>query len=228
MFDWALINFLVNKTITLGNRYLQNELQQFLNLVHYPHTHTVVGNVESRHRRETYDWNTPSGNLDIISTAAERQEDIRNFPDYRGYLWRKVLGNDEGKEQIYLEAAAGLFAGINFDNCNFKLFGKAIVRAHVLGLEGDIVSAVGKYEHFNGTIGGRAYVKFAGYDLFNEDISPPFTRPFPESQHELFDRSYILIISGFPIILEFSAEVTLWQADPFCREPGWREWIRKY
>ena len=202
--DLQLIQSLINVTISLKNNYLQTELKHLLEVVGAPVT--VVTN--SHHKRELSNWNSSSPDLDIIAPASDRMADVSNYPVHRGYLWSRTLGKDEGDHQIYIQAAAGFFAGVNIENCDFKIMGRAVVRGHVLGRDNEIFDILGRVTHSNGGINGKLYVKFAGQVLLDVDVNPSlsYTSDLPETTLPFLSVSQTFLVYGIPLTLELEAQ----------------------
>ena len=190
--DWELLKCLVKATNDLRNSYLQTELRNLLKIMGIP-TSDLMEDGSHRQRRDTGEWDSTSSEYDIIAPASERASDVANYPYHQGFLWSNTIGEDSGDYQIYLQTAAGLFAGANIDECDFKAFGKAIVRAHVLGYDRNILTIEGR--------SGRIYVMFAGNIVF--DIEPPttYTHELPRFQKLIFSVSFTFYVYGVPIEL---------------------------
>ena len=194
--DWELLECLVKATNDLRNGYLQTELKNLLKIMGIP-TSTLVDLEDGSHRqrRDTGEWDSTSSEYDVIAPASERASDVANYPYHRGFLWSNTIGQDSGDYQIYLQTAAGLFAGVNIDKCDFKAFGKAVVRAHVLGYDRNILTIEGRND--------QIYVMFAGNIVF--DIEPPttYTYELPRYQKLIFSTSFIFYVYGIRIELGF-------------------------
>ena len=201
--DWELLKCLVKVTNDLRNSYLQTELKNLLKIMAIPTSTLADLMPESSHRqrRDTGEWDSTSSEYDVIAPASERASDVANYPYHQGYLWSNTIGEDTGDYQIYLQTAAGLFAGANIDKCDFKAFGKAIVRAHVLGHEGNILTIEGRSD--------RIYVMFTGDIVF--DIEPPttYTHELPRYQKQIFSTSFTFYVYGVPITLGLKVHASI-------------------
>ena len=201
--DWELLKCLVKATNYSRNSYLQTELKNLLKLmgIHTSNLADLMPESSHRQRRDTGEWDSTSSEYDIIAPASERASDVVNYPDHRGFLWSRTIGKDTGNYQIYLQTAAGLFAGANNDKCDFKVFGKAVVRAHVLGYDDNILTFEGR--------NGRIYLMFAGDIVF--DIDPPttYTHELPRFQKLIFSTSFTFIVYTVPIVLGLEVHASI-------------------
>ena len=210
-----LIESLANITINLSNFYLQEELFYFLRIVGTPSALTLVDLVvssrgeQARLKRDTSDWDTVSSDYDIISPLSERQADVNNFPSHQSYLWSKTIGKDTGNYRAYVKSAVGLFAGGNKCKCDFKAFGKAVVRGHLLGYEADAVKIFLLAVKHNGTIKGKACIKFAGSVLLDVDLTQNYSYQLPQNKLTLFSVSYTFIVYIVPVTLAASFKVNI-------------------
>ena len=211
--DQELIESLANITINLGNYYLQDEFMYFLRAVG---THSSLALVdlivssraeEARLKRDTSIWDDPSSEYNFICPLSERQADVRSFPSYQSYLWSKTVGKDEGDHKVYLKSGVGVFAGGNECHCDFKTLGKAVVRGHLLGWEADAVKILGYLSKHNGTIKGKAYVKFVGSVLLDVDLPPSVTYQLPQYDLTLFSVSFTFTVYIVPVTLSASLPV---------------------
>ena len=210
-----LVESLANITINLSNFYLQEELVYFLRFVGTPSALTLVDLVvssrgeQARLKRDTSVWDTVSSDYDIISPLSERQADVNNFPSHQSYLWSKTIGKDTGDYRVYVKSAVGLFAGGNKCKCDFKTLGKAVVRGHLLGYEADAVKIILLAVKHDGTIKGKAYVKFARSVLLDVDLTQSYTYQLPQHKLTLFSVSYTFIVYGVRVTLAASLKVNI-------------------
>ena len=134
-----IILTLLNVTLTFDNRDLEVELvnyfqmvgtQETLRLAHILLTHGSP----ARNKRQTSDWDSGNNDYNVIASQSSRRSDVNTYPNpyHRSYLWSRKLGKTTGSYQVYVQAVAGLFGGVNLD-LNFKLFGRAVLRGHVFG-----------------------------------------------------------------------------------------------
>ena len=207
--DLQLIDGLKKVINSLENKYLQSELEHLLKATGYPTISSEVDSGSSYQKRETATWNSPNQDFDIIAPLSERMADIKNYPTNYGILWTKKIGKHEGKNQIYIQSAGGLFAGFNIDNCNFKIMGKGIVRGYILGAEGEIINILGRVANTDATINGKLYVRFIGQVLLDLNPSLPYTSQLPETHLNLFNLSHTFIVYGIPVTLGFDVGVNL-------------------
>ena len=114
---------------------------------------------------------------------------MSDFPNHRGYLWKRCVGEYSGTYRFYLEATAGAFAGYNF-----KVNGKAIVLANVLGHESELINVLGSSILQNGEARIKLYANFGRAIVLNVDESfvNSFTQHFqlPSYRKTLFSFSY--------------------------------------
>ena len=198
-----LAEYLVKVTLKLENEYLQSELRNLFELMGVSAT-SLSDSMEhstSRHRRNTANWDSTSSSYNIIASASQRAADVRDFPYHRGFLWSYTLGEDTGDYQIYVQAAAGLFAGVNIERCDIKVFGKGIIRAHALGYEAEILNIQGQF--------GRVYVAFVGSVILDVEIPSTYTYELPKYERTLFSVSYTFYVFGVPIVLGLEVSVSI-------------------
>ena len=201
--DWELLECLVKATNDLRNGYLQTELKNLLKIMGIP-TSTLADLMEDgshRQRRDTGEWDSTSSEYDHITPAFQRSSDVANYPYHRGFLWSWTIGQDSGLYQVYLQTGAGLFAGVNMDECDFRTYGKAVVLAHVLGYDFNILNIEGS--------NGRIYVMFAGIIVF--DIIPPttYTHELPSFQKLIFSNSIEFTIFTVSITLGLDVHASI-------------------
>ena len=81
------------------------------------------------------------------------------------------------------------------------MFGKAVIRAHAFGHEGQILNIIGT--------NGKLYVMFVGQIVL--DIDPPITYTYdlPGYQKLLFSSFYIFLVYGVQINLDFEVYVSI-------------------
>ena len=82
--------------------------------------------------RGTSYWPSSYSDNNYISSQSSRAQDASLYPNYRSYLWSRKESKTSSRCKVYIQTVAGLFGGEN-SNLNFKFFGKAVLRAHVLG-----------------------------------------------------------------------------------------------
>ena len=202
--DSDLVRCLVQVTNDLRNNDLQNELNRLFKKMGVPTSSSadlMDDRNMNRQRRDTEIWDSTASEYNIIASASQRANDVANYPYNRGYLWSTTVGQNSGEYPIYLQAAAGLFAGANIDQCDLKMFGKAVVRVNVLGHEGNILTIEGGND--------RIYVLFAGDIVF--DINPPdsYSDQLSGYQRLLFSTSYTFYVYSVPITLGLDVHVSI-------------------
>ena len=154
-FNQELIQTLANATIMFGNADLQNELVQLYVLVGTPEMLSLAAMIgmHSRQTRSfTTDWDTTDPAYSALCPQYLRAADVRSCPYHCSFLWAMNVGRDYGTYRLYLESAAGAFSGYgppsNCDcDCDFKVAGKAFMRAHLMNSARDVLRVIGA--HFN-------------------------------------------------------------------------------
>jgi hypothetical protein len=202
--DSDLVRCLVQVTNNLRNNDLQNELNRLFKKMGVPTSSSadlMDDRNMNRQRRDTEIWDSTASEYNIIASASQRANDVANYPYHRGYLWSTTVGQNSGEYPIYLQAAAGLFAGANIDQCDLKMFGKAVVYVHVLGREGNILTIEGT--------NGRIYVLFAGDIVFDINPSDSYSNQLPGYQIKLFSISYTFYVYVLPITLGLDVHVSI-------------------
>ena len=172
-----IIVALMNITLALSNHDLEVELQEYFRMVGTEQTLRLAHILEaqkstftdtdtspSRYKRSTsYTTYWPSSNSDynVIASQSSRAYDAAQYPQYWSVLWSKKLGKYTGRYQAYIQAAAGIFSGINSDP-NFKLFGKAVLHGHVLGQTYEAIRIEGQLRSSGRHIYKMLYARIAG------------------------------------------------------------------
>ena len=202
--DSELIHCLVRATNDLRNNHLTNELSHLFETMGIPISPLadIMESRSSRQRRDTDVWDSTASDYDIIASSYDRADDVANYPIHRGYLWSRTIGQNSGEYPIYLQAAAGLFAGANVDECELKMFGKAVISTHVLGQDVNVLTIEATNE--------RIYIQFAGLIVF--DVDPPATsynHELPGYQRVLFSISRTFSVYGVPITLGLEATASI-------------------
>ena len=216
-FNLELIEILVSVTNSLGDTDLQKEVVDFLRsidnseiLAYADMINTEIEEDSSRGKRSsTSDWNSTSSEYNALIPASERAQDVRDFPNHLGYLWNTYIGQHTGSYRFYLQASAGAFAG--FDNdFNFKVKGKAIVLAHVLGREGLLIDILGSYILQNGEASKKFYAKFGPAIVLDidESLVSSFTQslPIPSHRRTLFSFSFSFTVWIIPVTLSVGVD----------------------
>ena len=217
-FSPELIEILVSVTNSLGDTGLQREVVAFLRsidnseiLAYADMINTEIEEDSSRGKRSsTSDWDSTSSAYNALIPASERAQDVRDFPNHLGYLWNMYVGRYTGSHRFYLQASAGAFAGFD-NNFNFKVKGKAIVLAHVLGRERELLNVLGSYTIRNGQTGKKLYAKFGPAIVLDIDQSPvnSFTEdfPLPSNRKTLFSSSYTVPVWVISVTLSVNVDV---------------------
>lgn len=195
----------------LKSSYLQQELD-------YLYTDLGISKPSElrRRRRETEDdWakeSTDTEDYDIISPQADREEDLRNFPTHKSFLWSKTVGKSTGDYQIYLKSAVGLFAGGNICRCNFKVFGKGLVRGHALGWQKDAINFEGYLSEVDNKLKGKLYFQYIDKVMANfkiDEDDETFTYQLPEFKATLLNLEFTFHVYVVPVTLKFSIPITI-------------------
>ena len=219
-FNPELIEILVSVTNSLGDTDLQKEVVAFFHLVgssemlaYADMVNTEIEEGRLRGKRSstssTSDWDTTLPEYNAVCPASKRAQDVLDFPNHRGYLWKRCVGECSGSYRFYLQATAGAFAGYN--NCNFKVKGKAIVLANVLGRESELINVLGSSILQNGEARRKLYAKFGRTIVLNVDESfvNSFIRHFqlPSYRKTLFSFSYTITVWIIPVTLRVGVDV---------------------
>ena len=218
-FNPQLIKVLVHISNSLGDTDLQREVVEFFSSVTDSETlaYTDMLNNEEKSRRKrsftwSSEWNSTSPEYGIICPASERAQDVRDFPNNRGYLGNIYVGKTSGEHKLYLQGVAGAFAGFD-DNCNLKLKGKAVVLAHAFGHEEELVNALASYTLQNGVRNKRVYIKFGTRIVLDvdENYNTSFSRnyPLPTYRKTLISFSDTFTVWIIPVTLRVNVDVGL-------------------
>ena len=196
-----VIESLMNVTLASDNEDLDDELANYFLLIG-----STVGLVQALKQKKmkqkrassTY-WGSSNSVFNDIASHSSRRSDVSDYPFYQSYLWSKKIGRTSGSYQVYLEAAAGVFAGIN-SNLNFKLFGKVILRAHALGYTYDAAHLESRYQKTGTNIWKRFYGRIAGYVL--GDVSENTQCATSSSSIPLWSPRFRVFYVSFPIYVD--------------------------
>ena len=220
-FNPELIKVLIHVSNSLRDTDLQREVVEFFSSVTDSETlaYTDMINNEEKSRRKrsltwswTSEWNSTSPEYDIICPASERAQDVRDFPNNRGYLGNIYVGKTSGDRKLYLQGVAGAFAGFD-DNCNLKLKGKAVVLAHAFGHEEELVNALASYTLQNGVGNKRVYIKYGTRIVLDVDencnTSFSLNYPLPTYRKTLISFSDTFTVWVIPVTLRVNVDVGL-------------------
>ena len=194
-----VIESLMNVTLASDNEDLDDELANYFLLIGSEQTVGLVQalkqkKIKQKRASSTY-WGSSYSDFNAIASHSSRSSDVSDYPFYRSYLWSKKIGRTSGSYQVYLEAAARVFAGIN-SNLNFNLFGKVILRAHALGFTYDAAHVEVCYQKAGTSIWKRFYSRIGRNVLvnFSEYSSSPSSISLSSSRYELFYNSFPIFV----------------------------------
>ena len=186
-----VIEGLMNVTLASDNEDLDDELANYFLLIGSEQTVGLVQALKQKKikqkRASSTSWDSSNSDFNAIASHSSRGSDVSVYPFYRSYLWSQKIGRTSGSYQVYLQAAAGVFAGIN-SNLNFELFGKVILRAHALGYTYDAAHLELLYQKDGTNTWKRFYSRIAGYVLgdISEYTSSPSSIPLSSSRYRVF------------------------------------------
>ena len=109
-------------------------------------------NVQGRGRRGT-DWDESNSDYNVVASQASRATDVQRYSNHSAYIWGKTLGISKANVKIH----AGLFAGHDPTCPNFKLFGKAIVKATIFSWSWNVLHAEALVEKNDSRVRGKLY-----------------------------------------------------------------------
>ena len=190
---------LLNLTLTFDNRDLEVELGDYFRMVGTEEALRLAQILQvhgslARYQRDVNSWLSNDRDYDALANQSSRASDVATYPYYRGYLWSKKLGRTDGDYQVYVQAVAGLFSGMNSD-LDFKLFGKAVLRGHVFGQTYDAIKIEAQFKKRRRDIYKVLYARIAGivlvdineweYDVLPEFFNSLFIRNFSVSDKRL-------------------------------------------
>lgn len=202
--DEELVHCLIKATFKTNDNYIIKELGNLFEKMDIPITMDLIrDNDNIIRKRNIVEGDSTSEVYNSISSLSDRETDLRNYPVNRGYLWNQTLGLDEGDYKVYVQGVAGLFGGANLDTCDVKLFGRAVIRGHVLGNEAIILDVLED--------NGKFYIEFVGMVIL--DVDPMlenyqnfnFTYELPSYSQKLISLEYVFVVYGVPI--DFSLDV---------------------
>ena len=160
-----VIESLMNVTLASDNKDLDDELANYFFLIGSEQTVGLVQALKQKKikqkRASSTSWDSSNSDFSAIASHSSRRSVVSVN---RRYQWSKKIGQTNGSYQVYLQAAARVFAGIN-SNHNFILFGKVILRAHALGYSYDAAHLECHYLKTETNIWKRFYGRIAGYVL---------------------------------------------------------------
>lgn len=194
--DGQFTEHLVQLTLETQDDYLISQLQTLLEEM------GIAGMMETtliRHKREK--WDSPSPIYDAITPLSEREADLSNFPYNRGYLWTKTLGVTREDVPVYIQSIAGFFAGLNYGECTLKVFGRAVIRANVLGNMATILDVMESNE--------KIYIEFIGIVILDVEIQLNYTYEFPPYEQDLFEFAVEFTIYDVPFVVAVESDASL-------------------
>ena len=167
---------LMNVTLAFDNADLRNELLEYYQLIASEDSlklARILTEQATQHKRATTTyWATSNSDYNAIASQSSRLSDVRTYPFYRSYLWSEKVGRTNATPEIYLQAAAGIFGGINL-RLNFKVFGRAVIRAHAFGASYDAVKIEFLYQKTGKQIIKRYCTRIASIVLSDFSLSVP-------------------------------------------------------
>ena len=124
---------------------------------------------KSRVRRGS-DWDASNSIYNLVASYAQRKSDVQTYPLHKAYIWGKKFGLNK----IYMQVAAGGFAGIKTGGTGYKLFAKAIAQGHAFGKTATALRAEFLRRRSGNSIYQKIYAKVVGKTLINEAGYLPF------------------------------------------------------
>ena len=220
MINEDVVAVLMNLTISFGNHDLEMELSLLFRMVGNSDTLALAQILDSKlietspsHQiRDTNNWPSSDPQYDVIASSSSRANDISTFPKYTSYLVSRQFGKTTDSYQVYLQATAGFFAGVN-QNIDFKLFEKAVLRGHVFGNNYDAIKVEGSFQKLNGNIDGNLYGRIGTKVLFNPEIPANLSFTWSNSlinyRIKIFSFTYRIVVYGVPVNLGISSYINL-------------------
>ena len=132
--------------------------------------------VQTRGRRGT-DWDSSNSDYNIVDSHSSRQDDVRNFPSHRAYIWGKKLGIDEAN----LKVGAGVFMGINPSRISFKAFGKAAAKVKLLSWSWSLAKGEVLLEKLDNRLRTKMYFSILNNVLTDLYYDTTFSSSLPTS-----------------------------------------------
>ena len=205
-----VVESLMNVTLAFGNKDLDDELANYFLLVASEQTLGLLQTLKQKSfkqkRASSTIWDSSNSDFNAIASLSSRRSDVSNYTFHQSYLWCEKLGKASGDYQVYLQVAAGVFAGINL-NLEFKVFGKVVLRAHALGYSYDAAKLEFLYEKDARNIRKKFYGRIAGHVLgdisenipnFDCDLcsatSSPSSTPLASSRYRVFHYTFPIFI----------------------------------
>ena len=122
---------------------------------------------QGRGRRGT-DWDESNSDYNVVASQGSRAADVRRYTNHRAYIWGKTIGISKANIKI----GAGYFAGKHPTCPNFKLFGKAIVKATILSWSWDLLHAEALAEKTGSRVRGKLYFKLRSNVVVDNEFNP--------------------------------------------------------
>ena len=194
-----IIVALLNLTLTFDNPDLEVELGDYFRMVGTEEALILaqilqVHGLLARYQRDVNSWLYNDSDYDALANQSSRASDVATYPYCRSYLWTKKLGRTDGDYQVYVQAVAGLFGGMNSD-LDFKLFGKVVLRGHVFGQTYNAIKIEAQFKKSGRDIYKVLYERIAGtvfvdineweYDILPEFFYSSFIGNFSVSDKHL-------------------------------------------
>ena len=114
--------------------------------------------------RRGSDWDASSSIYNLVASYAQRKSDVQTYPLHKAYIWGKKFG----LSKVYMQVAAGGFAGIKPGGTGYKLFAKAVAQGHAFGKTATALRAEFLRRRSGSSIYQKIYAKVVGKTLINE------------------------------------------------------------
>ena len=172
-----LHNILMNVTLNFRNHELESELKNYFEMVGSEKASRLSDNLNDLHQdkahyrnhRDTTYWPSSNTDYNAIASQSSRQSDVSLYRNYLGYLWNKKFGKTSGYLTAYVDTTVGFFTGVDGHRIeNLKVFGKGVVRGHILTSSFDIAKIEALLQKSGQTYTLFIYFKIGGLVLVNE------------------------------------------------------------
>ena len=166
-----LLNAIIDMTIKIENanlyelviQYLKlvgtNGAQEMISIITQQHNYGQVTNEHvndvtgiSRIKRGS-DWDASNPHYNLVASYSQRRRDVLTYPAHKAYIW----GREHGVSKLKYKVGVGAFVGAYCSNITkrFKIFAKAVTKAHVFGKD----YPIGHLEYADYTAGSYLYHK---------------------------------------------------------------------
>lgn len=175
------------------------------------------GTAKSRVRRGS-DWDAVNSIYNLVASYAQRHSDALQYK-HKAYIWGKKFG----LKKVYMQIAAGGFAGVKQDGSGYKLFAKAVAQGYAFGKTATAIRAEFLRRRSGSSIYQKIYARVVGKTLINEAGYLPsgcnsLTKTLYSANIKLFRFQYsvFIYVGTLDFYIGMYAKLSLYLKLSFC------------